>query len=145
MTYVGVKCLTRHCSVLRDTRTRATAYNECIPLSLPKLMINNTIIKQETTMKFLGIMLEENLNWKAHIHYVEKKISKNLGILYKARYLLNKSYLKLIYFAFIHSYISYGSIVWTCTKKTKLATLLQRQKHASRIINFKDKYTHARP
>ena len=24
MTYVGVKCLTRHCSVLRDTRTRGT-------------------------------------------------------------------------------------------------------------------------
>ena len=24
MTYVGVKCLTRHCSVLRDTRTRRT-------------------------------------------------------------------------------------------------------------------------
>ena len=57
---------------------RATAYNERIPLRLPKLMINNTIIKQETTMKFLGIMLDENLNWKAHIHYVENKISKNL-------------------------------------------------------------------
>ena len=24
MTYVGVKCLTRHCSVLRDARTRGT-------------------------------------------------------------------------------------------------------------------------
>ena len=64
-------------------------------------MINNTIIKQETTMKFLGIMLDENLNWKAHIHYVENKISRDLGILYKARYLLNKSCLKHIYFTFI--------------------------------------------
>ena len=29
--------------------------------------------------------------------------------------------------------------------KSKLNVILRRQKHASRIIYFKDKYTHARP
>ena len=28
MSYVGVKCLTRHCSVLRDTRTRGTTHRK---------------------------------------------------------------------------------------------------------------------
>ena len=31
------------------------------------------------------------------------------------------------------------------THKSKLVTLYRRQKHASRLIHFKDKFTHAQP
>ena len=96
-------------------------------------------------MKFLGVLLDENLNWKTHISCIEKKISKNLGILYKARFVLNEKCSKQLYFAFIHSYLNYGNIAWASTSKTKLATLIRRQKHASRIIYFKDKFTEAKP
>ena len=55
--------------------------------------------------KFLGVIVDESLTWKAHISTIENKISKNLGILYKAKYLLNRACLKHIYFSFIHSYL----------------------------------------
>ena len=120
-------------------------YNDLIPLRLPRLEINNNTIKRETVMKFLGVLLDENLNWKDHIHCIENKISKNIGILYKARLVLNEKSTKQLYFSFINSYLNYGNIAWGSTSKTNLKILFRRQKHASRIIYFKDKVTHARP
>ena len=36
-------------------------------------------------MKFLGVMVDEHLNWKDHINVIESKLSKNLGLLHKAK------------------------------------------------------------
>ena len=58
---------------------------------------------------------------------------------------VNSHCTKQLYFSFIHTYLNYGNLAWGSTNKTKLSVLLRRQKHASRIIYFKDKYTHARP
>ena len=51
------------------------AWSDRIPLTLPKLEINANTIKREYTMKFLGILLDENISWKAHI---DTKSQKNL-------------------------------------------------------------------
>ena len=114
-------------------------------MRLPELKINNVRIERETTTKFLGVLLDENITWRNHIACVENKITKNLGLLYKARHLLNTVCTKQLYFSFIHSYLNYANIVWASTNKSKLKTLLRRQKHAARIIHFKNNYTHARP
>ena len=121
------------------------AHSDNIPLKLPTLEINTTTIVRESVIKFLGVLLDENLSWKTHINTIENKISKNLGILYKARLVLNQKSIKQLYFSFIHSYLNYGNMAWGSTNKTKLNQLLRHQKHASRIIFFKDKLTHAKP
>ena len=38
-----------------------------IPLLLPKLNINNSEIERPECLKFLGVLLDENLCWKEHI------------------------------------------------------------------------------
>ena len=52
---------------------------------LPKLTISNHIIERQEFIKFLGVLLVENVNWKEHIKYTENKKAKNLGLLHKAR------------------------------------------------------------
>ena len=124
-----------------EKRSNSITSSQC----LPDLEINNVSIEREEVMKFLGVFLDENMTWKNHISCVESKISKNLGILYKARSLLNKERMKQLYFSFVHSYLNYGNIAWASTNKTKLKTLLRKQKHGVRIIYFEDKFTHAKP
>ena len=51
------------------------------------------------------VILDENLSWKSHIKLLENKIVINVGMLYKAKFILNQKSLKSIYYAFIHSYI----------------------------------------
>ena len=98
-----------------------------IPLKLPILKVNDSPIKRENAIKFLGIIIYENLTWKNHISTIENKISKNIGMLYKAKFLLNEKCLKHIYFAFIHSYLHYGNIAWASTNRYKLKKLYNQQ------------------
>ena len=44
------------------------------------------------------------------IRTVENKIAKNIGLLYRAKQLLNTSSLKNIYFSYIHTYLNYANI-----------------------------------
>ena len=43
---------------------------------LPKLKINNHNIERVNAMKFLDVLIGENLLWKKHIKYLENKIPK---------------------------------------------------------------------
>ena len=116
-----------------------------IPLNLPSLKINDFEITREQSIKFLGVLIDENLTWKNHIYLLENKIAKNIGVLFKASKLLNTNCLKNIYFALIHSYINYANIVWASSCQTGLKNIFLRQKQAARIIFHKDRLTHSRP
>ena len=116
-----------------------------IPSILPKLKIDDSEIIRDKVTKFLGIHIDENLTWKHHIDATCSKISKSIGILYKARNFLPNNLLKQLYFSFVHSHLSYGNIAWASTHKTKLLKLYRKQKHAIRVIKFEDRLTHAKP
>ena len=116
-----------------------------ISLKLPLLQLNSNIIEGENSLKFLRVILDEHLTWKKHIQLIENKVSKNIGVLYKASKLINYKCLRSIYFSFIHSYINYVNIAWASTNKTNLKKLFGKQKQAVRIIFNEDRLTHARP
>ena len=80
-----------------------------------------------------------------HICSINTKIYKSIGILYKSRNILHKNLLKQLYFSFIHYYLNYANIVWASTHKSKLTNIYRTQKHAIRVIFFKDRLTHTKP
>jgi hypothetical protein len=41
------------------------------------------ILRRENCIKYLGIFIDSNLNWKSQIDYITKKIKGNIGILSK--------------------------------------------------------------
>ena len=69
----------------------------------------------------------------------------SIGILYRTRCILSTFLRKQLYFSFIICYLNYANIAWASTNKGKLQALYRHQKHAERIINFKDKLTSAKP
>ena len=43
---------------------------------------NNTLLEQKTECKFLGVVVDDQWNWKAHIKHISNKISKTMpGVL----------------------------------------------------------------
>ena len=46
--------------------------------------------------------MDENLSWNEHLKFTEKKIAKNIGLIYKAKPYLNKDSLLALYFSYIH-------------------------------------------
>ena len=88
---------------LNTGKTKYTLFHKLsktdnIPLKLPELALNDIHIKREYTMIFLGVLLDDCLTWRKHIELIENKFSKNLGVLYKAKYLLSQICLINIYF-----------------------------------------------
>ena len=116
-----------------------------IPLQLPTLSIENLEIKRTNSFRFLGVILDENFTWRPHINNIESKISKNIGILCKAKQYLNFESLKSLYFSFIHTYVNYANIAWASTNPSKLQNIFRKQKHAVRLVHRKDKFTHSMP
>ena len=117
---------------------------DSISLKLPDLHIFNKTIERTSSIKFLGVMLDEHITWNKHIKTIGKKLAKNIGLLYKARVLLDKESLKTIYFSYIHSYLNYANIAWASTYFTKLKLIHYQQKDAARIVFGEDRLTHSR-
>ena len=77
-----------------------------LPLVLPDIFVNDVKIKSENSLKFLEVIINENLTWKTHVKLVENKISKSVGIFFKASRSLNPKCMASIYFALVHPYIN---------------------------------------
>ena len=92
--------------------------------------INGKVIEWTTSIKFLGVLLDERLSSENHISVVENKVSKNIGILHKAKNIFSKGGLKTLYFSFLHSHSNYGNIAWGSTAQAKLKKLASKQRQA---------------
>lgn len=69
-------------------------------------------IEESENVKFLGIIIDRNLSWSEHCKMVLTKVSQGLGILNKFRFKFDVTTKKLIYFALIHSHLSYCTALW---------------------------------
>ena len=69
---------------------------------LPTLKINNHDIERVKTIKFLVVLLDDNLSWKERIKYVENKLAKNIGLMYRAKPFLDRESLLALYYSYIH-------------------------------------------
>ena len=72
-----------------------------------KVVIDNKELTKVESAKYLGVIIDRKLNWIDHITYVKNKISKGIGIMYKARQFLSKSALLDLYYAYIYPYMTY--------------------------------------
>ena len=61
-----------------------------IPVKLPALMVGSNNIERTSSIKFLGVMLDEHISWIDHVRTVENKIAKNIGLLYRVSQFLNE-------------------------------------------------------
>ena len=77
---------------------------------------NNDIkIKQVTNLKFVGIIIDDKLEWKSQINYVSTTLSRAIGILNKVKFKLNIKYSVLVYNYFLYSHLTYCCHIWGIT------------------------------
>ena len=61
------------------------------------LKVNNCSIDRVDTIKVLGVLLDDNLSQKKHIQYLEIKIAKSIGLMYKTKPFLDIESLLALY------------------------------------------------
>ena len=110
-----------------------------------QLYINGTVIKQVSEIKFLGVILDENLSWIPHIEYLAKKLRSCTGSLSRIRHVIPKEIYINLYHTLFESHLTYGISVWGGVPHHKLDKLFIIQKKCIRILfgdseKYKDKY-----
>ena len=100
-----------------------------------KIKLNGKILSPTTHVKYLGLLIDENLKWPYQLDELSSKLVRANSMLAKLRYYVDKSTLLSIYYALFQSHLNYGCLVWgqntNCLKR--LATL---QKKAIRLMTF---------
>lgn len=104
------------------------------PIPQINLEINNILIKREQSVKYLGIYLDEKLNWKTHIDSVCTKLIQLTGASSYISQFIHKNNLLQIYYAYIFPHIKYGIEVYGSAPKYTLKKLQATQTRLLKIL-----------
>ena len=96
------------------------------------------------SVKYLGIKIDQNLNWKDRINDIVVKLNGPNALLFKIRNFVNITILKTIYFAIFDSHINYANLVWA-QNSYAMSRILALQKRPMRIITFQSRNCHSSP
>ena len=98
-------------------------------------------IEQVTEFNFLGLIIDSNLNWKAHLSAIGTKISRVIGLLHKLKIIFPKHVLHSIYNSLIMPHLNYSLLAWGI----KSRKIEQLQKKAIRVLYSKSPIAHTEP
>ena len=110
------------------------------------LKLSGTTIFESPKIKYLGLIIDQNLSWKHHIFELRKKLSRAVGILYKMRSInCPKTVLLTLYYSLFHSHMCYGICLYGLAESKYLSKIILIQKRAIRILSKSPFNAHTEP
>ena len=97
-----------------------------------QIKMGNILLKNVKSVKYLGVMLDENITWFDQIDYLSKKLSRSAGIFSKLRYYVNTNVLIKVYHALFNSHLQYAILCWGSSATTYINKLQLLQNRAIR-------------
>ena len=116
-------------------------YQRDIKSCIPDVRINNQSIERVSEFNFLGLTIDEHLNWNAHIQKISNKIAKSIGIINRLKRYLPLSILRTLYNALVLPHFQFSILNWGF-KANKIVRL---QKRAIRVITNSKYNAHVEP
>lgn len=105
--------------------------------TIKDVKLNGEVVQVVRSFKYLGLIIDDELNWKEHISKVCSKMASLSGILCKLKHFIPRTILMKIYYALGHSHLNYLVGVWGCASKTliKQVQTLQNRclKHIAKL------------
>ena len=107
--------------------------------------ISGQNIELKSSAKYLGLVIDEFLNWKTQYTILRTKLERSIGLLAKLRYFVSANLLRTVYYAIFDSYLRYGCQVCGQNKYGSTNEISGLQDKALRVISFKNRNTTAGP
>ena len=105
------------------------------------------MLARSPIVKYLGLFIDQNLNWISHIKSLSFHPARYSGLFYKLRLhnnlklLYQITYVQLLYHSLINSKLQYEKSVWGATFKTYLSELNVRINRITRALSSSNLYT----
>ena len=95
-----------------------------------KIKIDGKKLIPSEYAKYLGILIDQHLNWGEHIDNIAGRLSRSVGMLSKIRHY------GMIYYGIFSSILTYAAQIWGQMQGKHVNRVLKLQDKALRIINF---------
>ncbi|KAL8599335.1 hypothetical protein ACOMHN_008050 [Nucella lapillus] len=114
------------CSTLRVSRKRDK--------TTPAYELHGQTIENVSTTKYLGVNIQENMQWESHIDSITKKANKTLGFIRRNLKIGNKKTKETAYKALVRPFLEYAASVWDPYTANEIETLEKIQRRAARWV-----------
>ena len=92
--------------------------NKDVPEELQGIEIDDIEIQRSYSVKYIGLLIDEKLNWDVHIDSLIKSLVKYFGIFNHIKDYVSTHLARQMYYAFVYSRINYGVEVYSsCSNK----------------------------
>lgn len=75
-------------------------------------------IEKVSSFKYLGVIFDNRMNWSCHFVFLKNKLRKFIFVFRQINDILNKNEIKLMYFAYVQSLLSFGILAWGAAYST---------------------------
>ena len=129
---ISVNVIKTHALLISTKPKHKSLKNQDESLNL-EIQNNELDVVQKT--KYLGIHIDNTLEWKEHTKTICSKVSKGIGFLKHAKSFLPKENLKTMYTSIVEPHFRYCCSVWGCCGLTEIKRLQKLQNRAARIVS----------
>ena len=81
-----------------------------------KIALNGAVLERTESVKYLGVFIDEKLNWSVHTNHLSLQLAKLTGIFFRLRNYVSKETLYMIYYSLVYSRIQYYCLGMRCKK-----------------------------
>ena len=109
--------------------------------SFGNLNFGPSTLSNTSSTKFLGIYIDENLNFNSHVDAIANKISKTTGVLHRLNKFLPVGTLKMLYNSLILPHLQFGIEIWySCSERNhnRIFALQKRSIRAIKSLQYRD-------
>lgn len=93
---------------------------------------NGELIKKETSIKFLGLTIDDKITWNDHLNQLKNKLNAICFAVYKMRKIVPKHKLWLLYHAHFLSNIYYLNPIWNGCKEQTINEMQRLQNKSNK-------------
>ena len=125
---------------------RATNFED-----LPPLTIRDSTIERvgadtdETTIRFLGVLVDDKLNFESHLNKLRIKLGHALYYLSSCKSCTPLRIKRNIYFSLFESHLRFGCLMYGSASNNELAKIFTQQKRAVRLASGEHFLAHTDP
>ena len=149
-TNVGLNQFYSWCCVNRlsinISKTKIMLFSNVLsPADVSEVYMNGLKLEYASSVRFLGLIIDDQLKFDKHAEHISQKISKNIGVLYKLKLYVPKNTLLSIYRCFIECYMNYCILIYGNAYHTHIDCIEIAQRKSLRIIDNQAPFAHSNP
>ena len=99
------------------------------------IQIQGEVLNRAADVKFLGMIINDKLNYNSHVLSLSKKLSAVVGVMSKLYHFVPCAVLRQVYFALFQSVLSYGIAVWGGCGRTTRGRIERVQRRAFKLLD----------